>query len=175
MSQWFMLTLVGKDQIGIVAKVTTVLYQAGCHLGEASMLRLGGNFTIMLMIHYTADATALEKILGPISSELDLHVHLDIIEGRLHQHAVPDVRISVHGADRAGIVAEVTTTLAQAGLNILNLDSDVGGASDKPFYVMSIEGMATQGVTVIEQALKTLLVAQPDLDVRLEPVDTLVM
>ena len=48
MKQWFMLTVIGSDQAGIVSGLTGALYQAGANLGEASMARLGGNFTIML-------------------------------------------------------------------------------------------------------------------------------
>ena len=45
-----MLALVGKDRPGIVAEVTHVLYEMKGNLGETSMVRLGGNFTIMLMV-----------------------------------------------------------------------------------------------------------------------------
>ena len=50
MSHWYMVTLVGKDRPGIVAHVTNALYEEGCNLGETSMLRLGGNFSIMMMV-----------------------------------------------------------------------------------------------------------------------------
>lgn len=172
-TKWFMVTLVGKDQIGIVAKVTTALYEASCNLGEASMLRLGGNFTIMLMVN--CPFQNLEKLLKPIADNLQLHLHIDAIEGQLHQHQVPNVRVSVHCADRAGIVAKVTTVLAEAGLNILELESDVGGNETKPFYIMQIEGIATLSLPALETALQTLLSKQPDLEVKLEPIETMVM
>ncbi len=171
--KWFMLTLVGKDQIGIVAKVTTALYEAGCNLGEASMLRLGGNFTIMLMVNYEGSSQNLDKLLKPVADNLQLHLHIDAIDGQLHQHQVPNVRVSVHGADRAGIVAKVTTLLAEAGLNILELESDVGGNETKPFYIMQIEGIATSDI--LETALQALLSKQPDLEVKIEPIETMVM
>ena len=49
MGNWYMLTMVGKDRPGIVAEVSQVLFEAGGNLGEASMARLGGNFTVMLL------------------------------------------------------------------------------------------------------------------------------
>jgi glycine cleavage system transcriptional repressor len=175
MHQWFMLTLVGKDQVGIVAKVTTVLYEGGCHLGEASMLRLGGNFTIMLMVSYQGTVQTLSDLLKPVQENLQLQIHIDSIVGQLHQHQEPNVRVSVHSADRAGIVAQVTTALAQAGLNILDLQSDVGGDEKKPFYVMHIEGVAMSGIDTLEVALQRLLLQQNDLDVKLEPIETVMM
>ena len=51
MSNWYMLTVVGRDRPGIVSQVTLALYKGGGNLGEASMVRLGGNFSIMLMVH----------------------------------------------------------------------------------------------------------------------------
>jgi len=171
MYQWFMLTLVGRDQPGIVARVTNTLYEHGCHLGEASMLRLGGNFTIMLMVRCTGDAKGVLLPLKPVMEALHLQIHVDKIDAALHQHQDPDVRVSVHGADRPGIVAQVTQALAAAGLNIIGLESDVGGNEYHPFYVMTIEGIATQGIEVLEKALSQLLNSQPDLNVQIEPLD----
>ena len=156
MKKWFMVTLVGKDATGIVAQVTEVLYRGNCHLGEASMSRLGGNFTVMLMVRFDGMAEALEGLLVPVCDGLSLHYHVDEIDGALHHHVQPDVRISVYGADRAGIVAEVTGALAQAGLNILNLESDIAGTEESPIYIMHLEGVAGQGVDVLNEALETL-------------------
>ncbi len=175
MLPWFMVTLVGQDQAGIVAQVTNLLYQNGCHLGEASMLRLGGNFTIMMMVGGMDSTEVLMQILRPIAQKLHLHLHVDKIEGQLHQHQLPDVRVTVYGADRVGIVAQVTSALAAAGLNILDLESDVGGINEAPFYVMHIEGIATQGWSALETALQTILREQPDLEVQLAPIEMVVM
>ena len=175
MSQWFMLTLVGKDQAGIVAQITTALYEQGCNLGEASMLRLGGNFTMMLMIDYQGQSESLIQKLDPLVQQLHLKLHIDAIEGELHKHQQSDVVIMVHGADRAGIVSQVTTKLAEAGLNIVDLASDVGGNAENPFYMMQIEGVATQGLDILQQALDKLLMQQPDLKVQMHPIETMVM
>lgn len=175
MFQGFMVTLVGKDQLGIVAQVTTALYRGGCHLGEASMSLLGGNFTIMLMVSHAGSLDSLRALLRPVAEHLNLQVHIDGVTEQQNPSQRPDVRISVHGADRAGIVAEVTTALAEAGLNILNLESDVGGDRAQPFYVMSIEGVATLGFDALEQALQHLLATQPDLGVKMEAIEVMVV
>lgn len=172
MSNWYMLTVVGKDRAGIVAQVTGALYEGGCNLGEASMIRLGGNFTIMLMVQHDGGADGLNRLLAPVMEPMALHMHIDRIEGHLHEHVVPDVRISVFGADQPGIVAKITRALSEAGLNILNLESDVGGTADRPIYVMHIEGQAGMGLDVLRAALK--LVTQDGIQAMLTPIDTLV-
>jgi glycine cleavage system transcriptional repressor len=172
MSNWYMLTLVGKDRPGIVARLTTALFEAGCNLGETSMIRLGNNFTVMMMVDSRQGEDGLRKLLDPVVSELQLVLHIDVIEAGLHQRPVPNVCILVHGADRAGIVSQVTTRAAQAGLNIVDLESDVAGTDASPIYILQIQGVADQGVEAIEAALAPLQAEGVKVDVR--PVDTLI-
>ncbi len=172
MSHWYMLTLVGKDQPGIVAKVTTALFEAGSNLGETSMIRLGESFTIMMMVQNDTGADSLRTLLQPVVDALSLVLHIDGIDGGLHHRPNPDVCILVHGADRAGIVSQVTSRAAQAGLNILDLESDVGGTESQPIYILQIAGMATLGVESIEKALAPLQAEGVKVDVR--PIETLI-
>lgn len=171
MAQWFMVTVVGEDRTGIVSHLTQALFEGGANLGEASMLRLGGNFTIMLMTQFDGSAEALDQLIGPVVESMGLRRHVDPIQGHLHQHASADVRVTVYGADRAGIVAQVTGALAEAGLHILELESDVIGSAAKPVYVMVIEGRASQGVDALRAALDA--VADPNVDAQIESIDTM--
>ena len=172
MPNWYMLTLVGKDQPGIVAKVTTALFEAGCNLGETSMIRLGNSFTVMMMVDSREGEARLRAELQPVVDDLGLVLHIDSIEAGLHQRPVPDVCILVHGADRAGIVSQVTSRAAAAGLNIVDLESDVAGTDDNPIYVLQIQGVAAQGIQAVETALAPLQAEGVKVDVR--PVDTLI-
>jgi glycine cleavage system transcriptional repressor len=171
-THWLMLTVIGRDRPGIVARLSKALYEGGCSLGEASMIRLGGNFTIMLMVNYAASPSSLQHLLQEAARELGLRMHIDPIEGGLHQHLDPDVRITVCGADRPGIVAQVTGALAQAGLNILDLASDVAGSAARPIYIMHIEGQALRGIDALREALEPL--ARLGIEVSLAPVDTVI-
>ena len=169
---WYMLTVVGKDQPGIVAEVSEALFASGCNFGEASMNRLGGNFTVMLMVQAERTLADLETALEPINARLGLRCHFDEIEGHLHDHREPDVRISVYGSDRSGIMAHVTGTLAKAGLDIYELESDVGGTDDKPLYIMFIEGHATRGIEALRDSLASS--AEEDIATHIEEIDTVI-
>ncbi len=172
MANWYMLTLVGKDQPGIVAKVTSALFEAGCNLGETSMIRLGDNFTVMMLVQSNASETQLRDALEPALKSLSLVLHIDPVQAGLHQRPVPDVRILVHGADRAGIVARVTSRAAEAGLNILDLESDVCGSESEPIYILQIEGVAVSGIDAIQDALAPLQADGVKVDV--QPIETLI-
>lgn len=135
------------------------------------MVRLGGNFTIMVMAETDAAQEAVEAWLAPVASRMGLRVHVDAIEGRLHEHLAPNVRVTVHGADRPGIVARVTAALAAQGFNILDLDSDVGGTAEHPIYVMVLDGVAADGVEALERALAPLRAG--GIELRVSAIDTL--
>jgi glycine cleavage system transcriptional repressor len=167
-----MLTLVGEDRPGIVAQVTRAVYEAGGSLGEASMLRLGGNFTIMMMVSGDRSAEALDEALAPVAAALGLRVHIDAMEGGLHRHLVPNVQVRVTGADRAGIVADLTGALAATGFNILELESDVAGDPARPVYIMSIQGYTDRTVEELEAAVAPLVAGGISVDV--SPVETLI-
>lgn len=172
MGSWYMLTLVGMDRPGIVARVTRALFDGGFSLGEASMIRLGGNFTMMLMARGAGEAEELRALLGPAAQDLGLRVHVDRIEGQLHRHVDPDVHVTVSGADRAGIVAEATGALFEAGLDILNLESDVAGSADEPLYIMHLEGRALRGIDALRAAVDAI--RGRGIDATLTLVETLI-
>lgn len=131
------------------------------------MIRLGANFSIMMMV--TGEGSA-EEILAPVASELDLHLHVDKITGGLHRHLVPNIQVRVLGADRAGIVAQVAGALLNVGFNILELESDVAGSPDQPVYIMNIEGYTDAALKQVENAVSSL----GDIDVSVSPIETLI-
>jgi glycine cleavage system transcriptional repressor len=136
------------------------------------MIRLGNSFTVMMMVDSREGEAGLRAELQPVVDDLGLVLHIDSIEAGLHQRPVPDVCILVHGADRAGIVSQVTSRAAAAGLNIVDLESDVAGTDDNPIYVLQIQGVAAQGIQAVETALAPLQAEGVKVDVR--PVDTLI-
>ena len=171
MNDWLMLTLIGEDRPGIVARVTETLYRAGWTLGEASMMRLGGNFAVMMMVR-GGEADNLEALLEPVTDALGLRLHLDAIAGGLHRHVIPNYQLRVTGADRAGIVAQVTGALAEAGFNILELESDVAGDEANPVYIMTIQGYSDRPLEVLQKALEEA--GGEDVEVSISPIDTLI-
>ena len=172
MNNWYMLTLTGEDRPGIVAAVTRRLFERQLSLGEASMLRLGGNFTIMMMVSGDTDEGGLQDALSAIAKDMGLSLHVDAMRGGLRRHITPNLMVRVSGADRAGIVAKVTAALAESGFNILDLESDVAGSEDKPVYLMRIAGVATAPLEVLEQGVEGL--REEGIEVNISPIETLV-
>ena len=74
--------------------------------------------------------------------------------------------------DHIGIVSKVTTVLAEAGLNILDLESDVAGDKDKPLYIMHIEGIAVDGIEALEKAIEKIKADGVNVD--MTPIDVMI-
>jgi glycine cleavage system transcriptional repressor len=157
MKKWFMLSLVGIDQPSIVAKLSAGLCKSGCNLGDSTMGRLGKYFTIMLMVEYEGTKDSLDKIIASVSDPLNLDSHLVQIEDGSPQHFEPDVRISLFAEDRRGVVEDVTVPLADAGLNILHLESNMGENNESGTYYIHLEGtLSGEGLPPIYKALEKL-------------------
>jgi len=151
-----MLSLVGLDQPSIVAKLSAELCKSGCNLGDSTMGRLGNYFTIMLMVEHEGDKNSLETVVTSVSDPLNLDFHLVQLQDGNLQHFEPDVRISLFAEDRMGVVEDVTVPLANAGLNILHLESNLGEDSEVGTYYIHLEGTVSEGLSPIYQALEKL-------------------
>jgi glycine cleavage system transcriptional repressor len=129
------ITVIGPDRTGIVADVAEALSGVGANLSDSTMTRLRGHFAMTLVCTGPA-AGAVEKALAPVTADGRLIATVRAVE----PEADADVRgepylVSVHGADRLGIVAAVTRVVAAAGGNITDLTTRLTG----PLYVLVAE------------------------------------
>ena len=152
---WYLLSLIGKDRPGIVAKLSTRLCENGCNLGDSSMARLGNNFAIMLAVQFSGSQEALSNIVAPLAGSLDLNQHIIEIDEGTH-HTEPDVRINLFAEDRMGIIEDVTSILTESGLNILSLESNLDTIQSNNTYSIHIEGTVSDGITPLCKALDHL-------------------
>ena len=156
MKNWFMLSLVGLDQPSIVAKLSAGLCKNGCNLGESSMSRLGNYFTIMLMVEHEGDKNSLQAITSSVCDPLSLDSHIVELEGGSLQNFEPDVRISLFAEDRMGVLEDATGPLANAGLNILHLESNLGEDDEAGTYYIHLEGTLAESIGLIKKVLEKL-------------------
>jgi len=133
-------TAIGPDRPGIVAAVTGVLMRRGGNLEDTAMTNLGGHFAMVLVVEVPDDdPAALEAALqGEVAADYGLTVTVRRMEEAEPVH-VPAAAwaVTVYGADRPGIVHEVTSALADAGANVVDLSTRVVGPDRA--YVLLME------------------------------------
>ncbi len=145
----FAVTAFGADRPGIVAAVTRAFVDHGCNLEDSSMTILRGQFAMMLVVDAPPGVGAgeLEYALATPAAELDL-----VVTVRPASDEADDLAdavcwtVSVHGADRPGIVHGVAALLAERSVNIVDLSTRVVGAPDRPLYTMVLEVTLPPGV-----------------------------
>ncbi|MEV4260412.1 ACT domain-containing protein [Kribbella sp. NPDC049584] len=125
-------TVIGPDRPGIIADVTGALVGTGVNLEDSTMTLLRGHFAMMIVCAGPIDE--VEAALEPLQSELVITVRT---MGPEHEHAPigAPYMLSVHGADRPGIVAAVTRMIAAAGGTITDLATRLSGG----LYVLTAE------------------------------------
>lgn len=148
MKRTVVLTGVGRDRIGIVAELTHLLFELGCNLLDSSMTLLRGEFALILMCELpdSKSIEQLEESLHGLESQLGMTVHVrEMSEEELREAdaAVNSFMVSVYGADKPGIVARVTKSLATAAISI----TDVQTKSINDLFVMLLEVSAPPSVS----------------------------
>jgi glycine cleavage system transcriptional repressor len=118
----FAITVIGHDRPGIIADVTEVLAGLGMNLSDSSMTRLRGHFAMTLICSGTHDVDDIEAALAAVTRDGTLLATVRRVEADAEPEAAGGhFVVSVHGADRLGIVAAVTRGLAEFGGNITDL------------------------------------------------------
>jgi glycine cleavage system transcriptional repressor len=126
------ITVIGPDRPGIIADVTEALVGTGVNLEDSTMTLLRGHFAMVIVC--SGPFEEVKAALEPLRGELVITVRQ---VGPEHEHAPigPSYLLSVHGADRPGIVAAVTRMIASAGGTITDLSTRLSGE----LYVLTAE------------------------------------
>jgi glycine cleavage system transcriptional repressor len=144
--------VVGPDRPGIVVGVTKVLFEQRCNLEDVSCTILRSHFAMMLLVGATdVDAAQLEEALRPVARRLGVVITARPLDPRAVDIPAPTHTISVYGSDRPGIVYRVAETLAEAGVNIVDLVARVIGEPDHPVYMLVLDVAAPEGHDVDER------------------------
>ena len=122
------MTIIGPDRTGLVESVARAVAGHGGNWLESRLCRLGGEFAGILRVEVTAEKkSALLAALQNLQSDgLQIVVRADqpaaaAVSGR-------QTKLEIVGSDRPGIVREITSALARAGVNVEEFSSEVVSA-----------------------------------------------
>lgn len=120
----FVLTIIGADRAGLVDALSEVVAEHGGSWERSQMTELAGMFAGMVLVHVSDErADAFREALVPLRDEGLMDVTLRAAAAQAED--LPDdattMRFEVVGADRPGIVHEVSHLLAEKGVGIVDL------------------------------------------------------
>jgi glycine cleavage system transcriptional repressor len=153
------ITVIGPDRAGIIADVAEALAGVGANLADSTMTRLRGHFA-MTLICTGPGAEAVEQALVPLTADGRLLATVRAVQPEAGAAAQGEpFLVSVHGADRLGIVAAVSRVVSAVGGNITDLTTRLTG----PLYVIVAE--VDLDPALAEQLAEQLAVAAAELGV----------
>lgn len=143
-------TVIGPDRPGIIADVTGALAGVGVNLEDSTMTLLRGHFAMMLVCT-GPEGDAVTEALAPLGGELVITVR-EVGPEQAHAPVGPPYILSVHGADRPGIVSTITRLIADVGGTVTDLSTRLSGT----LYVLTaeVELPATVDVTELTASLE---------------------
>ena len=122
------ITVLGRDRPGIIAQAAEALAGCGMNLEDSSMTLLRGHFAMTLICAGAASVGEIETALAPLADgSLTVDVR-DLPHEQVHRPTTESTHLmTVHGADRLGIVARLAGVIAAAGGNITDLTTRLSG------------------------------------------------
>ena len=122
MSTHLVITALGKDRPGIVNDLTQAILNCECNIEDSSMMVLGGEFSIMLLVTGNWNAIArLEEILPGLQNKLDLTIHYKRTENRQYGSNLLPYAVDVISIDHPGIVHHLANFFSSRKINIEEL------------------------------------------------------
>jgi glycine cleavage system transcriptional repressor len=124
----YAITIIGHDRPGIIADVAEVLAGLELNLTDSTMTLLRGHFAMTLVCAGPPAGQAVESGLAPLTTGGSLVVTVRELDPEREPEPVgrPYV-LSLHGADRLGIVASVSRVVADVGGNVTDLSTRLTG------------------------------------------------
>ncbi len=142
MRDTLVLTIIGTDRTGLVEAVAQQIAHVGGNWEESRMARLAGQFAGILQLSVERNRT--DELVAALRN-LDA-AGLQVTVRPTARIAPPSgtrVHLTVTAQDRPGIVRDVTRVIAERGVNIEELETEVASAA------MSGEHMFTANLRVL--------------------------
>jgi len=159
MAKYLSLSAIGKDTTGIVSALSGVLYEVGANIEDSTMTILHGQFAVILILKVAPSAQVkLKKLLVPVGKKLGLNIFVSEVKNiKSSKKQLNKYIISVYGADKTGIVYRVTSTLADFGVNILDVQTKVLASAKRKTYLMLIKAdLGKTSAATLKEVLNAL-------------------
>lgn len=151
MRDTLVLTVLATDRTGLVESLAAKIAAAGGNWEESRMARLAGQFAGILLV--TCDPANSDEIAAAVRSLDAAGLQVTV---RHAPAAAPvagaRIRLELTGNDRPGIVRDVSRILAELGINVEELESQVGSApmSGEPLFTARAKLLVPAMVTIAE-------------------------
>ena len=160
MQQSLVLTVIGPDRTGLVEALAQAAAEHGGNWLESRMVRLAGQFAGVVHLHVpVGDVPAAEAALKSLG-ERGLTVMVHRVDAPPPEASARRLTLDLLGHDRPGIVREVSRALAEAGVSVVELETQCFSApmSGDPMFkaTASLDAPAELDLDQLDAALDAI-------------------
>ncbi len=149
-------SVVGPDKPGIVRKVSDCAQTAAVNWADSHMTSVAGQFAGVVHLQVSPDDA--ETVMAALRKLEDEGLQITIT--RSDARPIPAgrrlVRLELAGPDRPGIVRRLSTALAERGVSIENLATEIVSNGDEP-HVFKVHAQLVVPTTLADEALRSTL------------------
>ena len=152
----FILTVLGDDRPGLVSALSGPIKAHGASWERSQLSHLAGKFAGIVVVsvaNHRYDALVAE--LTALGSQ-GLQITLDRTDGPAERESLR-FNLELLGADRPGIVAEISASLADRGVSIEELSTDVHAAPMSGGMIFEARAVLDAPLTTNTEELRSVL------------------
>jgi glycine cleavage system regulatory protein len=154
MRNTLVLTVLAPDRTGLVELLAERIAAAGGNWEESRMARLAGQFAGILLV--TCEAARSDALAAAVRELVSVGIQVTARPAARDVAPVEQrgnrVRIDLTGADRPGIIRDVSRVLAERGVNVEELESAIVSApmSGEPMFTAHASLLIPRGLALSE-------------------------
>ena len=136
------LSAIGKDQTGIVDRLTRAVYDLELNINDSRMTVMGGEFAVQMLIEGAWNQIAmLETTLPELESRLGLTIHCKRTDIRAADNNIRPYSVEVFALDHPGIVHHLASFFSQHHINIeeLHTSSYAAPHTGTPMFTVNLQ------------------------------------
>ena len=123
----YAITVIATDRPGIIARVAAALASEALNLADSSMTVLHGQLAMTLICTGEAELERVRRAMEAAAEDEEI-IHVHPVDDAVAPRSTAQTHLlTVHGADRLGIVAGLTGVIGAAGGNITDLTTHLAG------------------------------------------------
>lgn len=140
----FVISILGKDRPGIIARVTKVLFELDFNIEDVSQTIIQGEFSGIFIVIGPENRSDqdVSQALAEATGDMDLQCYVKEFAGKSSDWATcacESYVITTRGPDRKGLVAQITAVLAANNVNVTQLQAVFRGESEPGRNIMIYE------------------------------------
>ena len=141
-SELLILTAIGRDQIGLVEKLSEFISRRGCNIEDSKMAVFCGEFAVILLV--SGERLSLARIGSEyrhVETETGLSVTVKTPSVRKTSESVFPYKLTASSMDHPGIVYHISGLLRALGMNIESMETKTYSApvSGTPLFQLEAE------------------------------------